>query len=187
MQSTNNFFDGTIKKSSQSRSLSSSSSKDVTMKFAFATTVISAALLAAISPSEAFARPSFGLSKTVNHAAVQSIMARGGASSSSGSSLNMSTESATSEVISVPTTPIEGMAPGTSGLRKKVEVWQGEHYVENFIQSLIDTAVDSNGGKMLDTIVVAGDGRYYNNEAIQTIARLLAANGIRNIWIPQGG
>jgi len=87
----------------------------------------------------------------------------------------------------VPTTVIEGMRPGTSGLRKKVEVWMGENYVENFIQSLIDTAVDANGGKMLDTIVVAGDGRYYNNEAIQTIARLLAANGIKNIWIPQSG
>jgi phosphoglucomutase len=79
------------------------------------------------------------------------------------------------------------MKPGTSGLRKKVEVWQGEHYVENFIQSLIDTAVEKNGGKMLDTIVVAGDGRYYNNEAIQTISKLLAANGISNIWIPQHG
>lgn len=87
----------------------------------------------------------------------------------------------------VPTTVIEGMRPGTSGLRKKVEVWMGENYVENFIQSLIDTAVDANGGKMLDTIVVAGDGRYYNTEAIQTIARLLAANGIKNIWIPQSG
>jgi len=59
--------------------------------------------------------------------------------------------------------------------------------VENFIQSLIDTAVEKNGGKMLDTIVVAGDGRYYNNEAIQTISKLLAANGISNIWIPQHG
>lgn len=62
----------------------------------------------------------------------------------------MSTETA-NEVVTIPTAPIEGMQPGTSGLRKKVEVWQGEHYVENFIQSLIDTAVDSNGGKMLDT------------------------------------
>jgi len=95
--------------------------------------------------------------------------------------------SSSSEVVTVPTLPIEGMQPGTSGLRKKVEVWQGEHYVENFIQSLVDTAVDANGGKMLDTIVVAGDGRYYNNEAIQAIARLLAANGISNIWIPQNG
>ncbi len=63
----------------------------------------------------------------------------------------MSTTANGNEVITVPTSPIEGMRPGTSGLRKKVEVWQGENYVENFIQSLIDTAVDANGGKMLDT------------------------------------
>jgi len=52
-------------------------------------------------------------------------------------------------VIDVPTKPIEGMKPGTSGLRKKVEVWQAvdpsnEHYVENFIQSLLDTATAKN-------------------------------------------
>eukprot|EP00559_Dactyliosolen_fragilissimus_P000527 CAMPEP_0184863940 /NCGR_PEP_ID=MMETSP0580-20130426/13031_1 /TAXON_ID=1118495 /ORGANISM="Dactyliosolen fragilissimus" /LENGTH=702 /DNA_ID=CAMNT_0027362535 /DNA_START=309 /DNA_END=2417 /DNA_ORIENTATION=+ len=98
----------------------------------------------------------------------------------------------------VPTVPIPGMKPGTSGLRKKVEVWQGlkeveeggvmyEHYVENFIQSLIDTAKASNGGKMLDTIIVAGDGRYFNNEAIQTICHVLAGNGVSNIWVPKGG
>ena len=58
---------------------------------------------------------------------------------------------AKAEVVDIPTAPIEGMRPGTSGLRKKVDVWMGEHYVENFIQSLIDTAVDANGGKMLDT------------------------------------
>ena len=39
----------------------------------------------------------------------------------------------------------------------------------------------------MSSVVVAGDGRYYNTEAIQTIAKLLAANGIKNIWIPQGG
>ena len=59
-------------------------------------------------------------------------------------------------LLEVPTKPIEGMKPGTSGLRKKVEVWQGvdennKHYVENFIQSLLDTAQANNGGKMLDT------------------------------------
>lgn len=102
---------------------------------------------------------------------------------------NMST---VSTVVQVPTTPIQGMKPGTSGLRKKVEVWQGvdesnKYYVENFIQSLLDTAKANNGGNMLDTIIVAGDGRYYNNEAIQIICRVLAGNGVKNIWIPQGG
>ena len=61
-----------------------------------------------------------------------------------------------STLLEVPTKPIEGMRPGTSGLRKKVEVWQGvdednKYYVENFIQSLLDTAQANNGGKMLDT------------------------------------
>ncbi len=64
--------------------------------------------------------------------------------------MGMSTETV-NEVVTVTTEPIQGMRPGTSGLRKKVEVWMGEHYVENFIQSLINTAAAANGGKMLDT------------------------------------
>ena len=63
--------------------------------------------------------------------------------------------SLTGTVADVPTTPIQGMKPGTSGLRKKVEVWQGKqgdkYYVENFIQSLIDTATEKNGNKVPDT------------------------------------
>jgi len=97
-------------------------------------------------------------------------------------------------VTEVPTSPIEGMRPGTSGLRKKVEVWQGvkdedKHYVENFIQSLIDTAAaaEKSKGRTLDTIIVAGDGRYYNTEAMQIICRVLAGNGVSNIWVPQNG
>ena len=58
-------------------------------------------------------------------------------------------------IADVPTQPIPGMKPGTSGLRKKVEVWQGQegdkYYVENFIQSLLDTAKSKNGDKMLGT------------------------------------
>lgn len=100
--------------------------------------------------------------------------------------------STTSAIAEVDTAPIEGMRPGTSGLRKKVEVWQGvdeanKNYVENFIQSLIDTAVANNGNQPMDTLIVAGDGRYYNSEAIQTISRVLAGNGVSDIWIPQGG
>jgi phosphoglucomutase len=33
--------------------------------------------------------------------------------------------------------------------------------------------------------LVAGDGRYYNDEATQIICRVLAANGVQNIWIPR--
>ncbi|GKY94585.1 hypothetical protein MPSEU_000424100 [Mayamaea pseudoterrestris] len=100
--------------------------------------------------------------------------------------------STTSSVMKIPTKPIAGMKPGTSGLRKKVEVWQGidesnTHYLENFIQSLLDTASDKNGGKVPETMIVAGDGRYYNNEAIQIICRMLAGNGVKNVWVPQGG
>jgi hypothetical protein len=60
-----------------------------------------------------------------------------------------------SAVADVVTAPIAGMKPGTSGLRKKVEVWQGKegdkYYVENFIQSLLDTATEKNGGSVPNT------------------------------------
>jgi hypothetical protein len=63
---------------------------------------------------------------------------------------------ATSTISEVDTTPIPGMKPGTSGLRKKVEIWQAvdeanKNYVENFIQSLLDTAKEKNDGEMLET------------------------------------
>lgn len=69
------------------------------------------------------------------------------ASSSSSTSMSL-------KIREVKTSPIPGMKPGTSGLRKKVEVWQGEHYVENFIQALIDTATArSPNQKVPDTYV----------------------------------
>mmetsp|Transcript_3075 Transcript_3075/g.4217 ORF Transcript_3075/g.4217 Transcript_3075/m.4217 type:complete len:524 (-) Transcript_3075:107-1678(-) len=124
-----------------------------------------------------------------NHATTLAFTPR---SLSSSSSSLKSTASSSSSVVDVPTTPIAGMKPGTSGLRKKVEVWQAvddvnKNYVENFIQSLVDTAKESNGGEMIDTVIVAGDGRYFNDEAIQIIAKVLAGNGVSNIWIPQNG
>ena len=108
-------------------------------------------------------------------------------SASAGSSNTVVELSSKVSAKSVVTSPIQGMKPGTSGLRKKVEVWQEGTYVENFIQSLVDVAIASNNNEVPHTLIVAGDGRYYNNEAMQKIIRVLAGNGVQNIWIPQDG
>jgi len=129
-----------------------------------AVAAIAAVLTVSISPSVvAFARP---LSSRVSSASANLVnINRGGGSDSSSSSsyFSSSTSSAlhtvstgtvvneNSVIITVPTSPIEGMRPGTSGLRKKVEIWMGKLYVENFIQCLVETAMASNGGQMLDT------------------------------------
>lgn len=81
------------------------------------------------------------------------------------------------------TTPFEGQRPGTSGLRKKVKVFQQPHYLENFVQSVFDSIGDFSGA----TLVVGGDGRYYNREAIQTIIKMAAANGFGKVLVGQGG
>jgi Phosphoglucomutase/phosphomannomutase, alpha/beta/alpha domain I len=84
----------------------------------------------------------------------------------------------------VSTAPIAGMRPGTSGLRKKVKVWQGEHYLENFVQCILEAQGDALRGA---TLVVGGDGRYHNSAAIQTIIRMAAANGVARVWVGRGG
>lgn len=83
----------------------------------------------------------------------------------------------------VPCAPFNDQRPGTAGLRKKVTVFQQEHYLESFVQSIFDTAQLPAGA----TLVVGGDGRYFNREAIQTITAMAAANGIARIIIGQGG
>lgn len=84
-------------------------------------------MVAAFSAAEAFA-PSMG------------VASKTGASSSWARKVVAGTK------VVIETKPIQGMKPGTSGLRKKVEVWQGKHYLENFIQALIDTVIARNGG-----------------------------------------
>ena len=79
----------------------------------------------------------------------------------------------TTKVISVSSAPFSGQKPGTSGLRKKVTVFQQERYLENFVQAIFDTLSGQQG----KTLVVGGDGRYYNDVAIQTILRMAAAAG----------
>ncbi|MDD5613316.1 MAG: alpha-D-glucose phosphate-specific phosphoglucomutase [Gallionella sp.] len=83
----------------------------------------------------------------------------------------------------VATTPFNDQKPGTSGLRKKVGVFQGAHYLENFVQSIFDTIAAPAGA----TLVVGGDGRYYNRTAIQTILKMAAANGFGRVLVGQGG
>ena len=80
----------------------------------------------------------------------------------------------------IATTPFDGQKPGTSGLRKKVPVFQQKHYAENFIQSIFD-ALEGFQGR---TLVIGGDGRYYNKEVIQTALRMAAANGFGDTDLP---
>ncbi|EIE27230.1 putative Phosphoglucomutase, cytoplasmic 2 [Coccomyxa subellipsoidea C-169] len=85
----------------------------------------------------------------------------------------------------VPTKPIDGQKPGTSGLRKKVTVFQSEHYLENFVQSTFDALpAESLSGS---TLVVSGDGRYLTKPSVATIVRMAAANGVGKVWVGRGG
>ncbi len=86
-------------------------------------------------------------------------------------------------ITSIQTTPFDDQKPGTSGLRKKVRVFQQAHYLENFVQCLLDTLGDCPG----KTLVVGGDGRYYNLQAIQIILRIAAANGIDRVIVGRDG
>lgn len=86
----------------------------------------------------------------------------------------------------VATIPIAGMKPGTSGLRKKVVEFASGHYLPNFVQAVFD-AVKPEAGFAGQTLVVGGDGRYYNREAIQTVIRMAAANGFARVLVGQDG
>ena len=81
------------------------------------------------------------------------------------------------------TTPYDDQKPGTSGLRKKVRVFQQPGYLENFVQAIFNSLEDFQG----KTLVLGGDGRYFNREAIQIIIKIAAANGFGELIIGQGG
>jgi len=83
----------------------------------------------------------------------------------------------------IATTPIAGQKPGTSGLRKRVPEFQTPGYVENFVQSVFDSLEGYKGA----TLVLGGDGRYFNREVIATVIRMAAANGFGRLLIGQGG
>ncbi|KAG8898524.1 Phosphoglucomutase-2 [Tulasnella sp. 403] len=85
----------------------------------------------------------------------------------------------------VATKPFDGQKPGTSGLRKRVKVFEQEHYTENFVQAILD-AIPGKGAHG-STLVIGGDGRYHNEPTIQAILRIAAANGVKKLYIGKDG
>jgi len=103
----------------------------------------------------------------------------------------------TAAVTTVPSAPIAGQKPGTSGLRKKVKVFAQTNYAENFIQAVFDVVRgrvtsgdagrDENAVPAGALLVVGGDGRYHNRVVIQQLIRIAAANGYGKVLVGQGG
>lgn len=87
------------------------------------------------------------------------------------------------QILTVPTQPFQDQKPGTAGLRKRVAVFRQAHYLENFLQSVFDCCPQLSGG----TLVIGGDGRYYNREAAIVLLRMAAANGVRRAVLGRGG
>ena len=87
------------------------------------------------------------------------------------------------QIETITTQPYNDQNPGTSGLRKKVKTFQEPGYLENFVQSIFDSLEDFTG----KSLVLGGDGRYFNRVAIQTIIKIAAANGFGELIIGQGG
>ncbi len=87
------------------------------------------------------------------------------------------------KILTISKGPFEGQKPGTSGLRKKTRVFMEPGYLECFVQSTFD-AIDGLSGR---TLVIGGDGRFFNAQAIQTILKMAAANGATKVIVGQGG
>jgi phosphoglucomutase len=87
------------------------------------------------------------------------------------------------QISTITTRPFQDQRPGTSGLRKKVKVFQSQYYLENFVQSVFDTQTALVGG----CLVLGGDGRYFNRDAIQVILAMAAANGVARVIVGRGG
>jgi phosphoglucomutase len=90
-------------------------------------------------------------------------------------------------ILTVSTTPFAGQLPGTSGLRKKVTVFQQPRYLENFVQALFDVLHGETGRATGQTLVLGGDGRFHNRAAVQTILKMAAARGYARVLLGQGG
>lgn len=86
-------------------------------------------------------------------------------------------------IVHVASTAFTDQRPGTSGLRKKVRQFQTPHYLQNFVQAMLQAVGDVQG----KTLVVGGDGRFYNETAIQIIVKMAAAFGVGKLIIGQHG
>ena len=86
-------------------------------------------------------------------------------------------------ILTIASSPYKDQRPGTSGLRKRVPVFQQAHYLENFVQSIFDSIKPPNKA----ILVLGGDGRYFNREAIQIILKMAAANGFGRVLVGKGG
>ena len=91
------------------------------------------------------------------------------------------------EIIKVPTKPFEGQRPGTSGLRKKTRVFMQPNYLENAVQSVFNVIRETAGDFGQHMLVIGGDGRYYNREAIKIIINMAVANGFGKLLVAHGG
>ncbi len=89
----------------------------------------------------------------------------------------------TATALTIVTTPFNDQKPGTSGLRKRVPTFQQPHYLENFVQAIFDSISPPAGA----ALVLGGDGRYFNLEAIQIILKMAAANGFGRVLVGQSG
>ncbi|MCJ2075020.1 alpha-D-glucose phosphate-specific phosphoglucomutase [Methylobacterium sp. E-016] len=83
----------------------------------------------------------------------------------------------------VPTTPFSDQKPGTSGLRKKVAHFRRPHYVETFVQAIVQSVAGREGA----TLVLGGDGRFFNRAVVQTTLKIAAANGFGRVLVGRGG
>src|SRR5437763_13196265 len=90
--------------------------------------------------------------------------------------------------LSIPLTPFPDQRPGTSGLRKRVAVFRQPGYLEAFVQSIFDALPEAIGESAAGkTLVLGGDGRFFNDEALQIILRMMAANGVGRVLVGEGG
>ncbi len=87
------------------------------------------------------------------------------------------------QTLTIKTSSIDGQKPGTSGLRKKTQVFMGAHYLENFVEAIWQGI----GGAAGKTFVLGGDGRYFNDRACQVILRMAAASGAAKVIVGQRG